>query len=86
MDKELQKKLLELFDEEELEMAQEGEWEQDHKYQFKSSVAKYEDKFYQFSESRSGSYHTDWYYNDTDVQEVTPVKKVIEVTEYVIVK
>jgi hypothetical protein len=87
-DRELAKKLLELFegDAEELAVVERGEWTQDHKYQNRETVCGYGGKFYSFCESRSGSYHTDWYYNDTEVYEVQPVKKIVETTEWVVIK
>lgn len=88
VEKELAKKLIQLFDDEDdsLEIVEEGDWTQDHKYQHMETVAKYEGKFYSFNQSRSGSYHTDWYYNDTEVYEVEPVTKTITVTTYVLKK
>jgi hypothetical protein len=47
------------------EVASEGDWVQDGKYQHCESIVKFEDEFFSVNESRSGSYHTDWYYNDT---------------------
>lgn len=62
------------------EIIDEGEWVQEHKYQYKEIIFKFEDKFYSLSESRGGSYHTDWYYESEDwgkeveVTEVEPVE------------
>jgi len=66
------------------EIVEEGEWIQDYKYQCREIVFKFEDKHYSLVESRSGSYHSDWYYSSEDwadeveVTEVEPVE-VIEV-------
>ena len=44
-----------------VEIIESGEWTQDHKYQYKDTIFKYEDIFYCLSSMRQGSYHTDWY-------------------------
>lgn len=49
-----------------------GDWIDDGKYQYRNFDVKISDKFYSFSESRSGSYYTDWYYSIQDVCEYTP--------------
>lgn len=72
------------------EVVEEGDWAQDHKYQLKDWIFKYEGKFYQLTESRSGSPFTDWYYDRDDwgsyieVDQVEP-KEVIT-TQWVRVK
>jgi hypothetical protein len=71
--------ILTLFDNEELVIAEEGEWEQNGKCQFRYTVVEYKDKFYELQQSRSGSYHTDWYYNTPDIIEV--VRKENTVTQ-----
>lgn len=50
------------------EVVEDGEWTQDHKYQYKESVVKHipTGKFYQYEVSRSGSPFTDWYYSYED--------------------
>ena len=49
----------------EWEVVEDGEWTQDHKYQYKESFVKHipTGKFYQYTVSRSGSPSTDWYYS-----------------------
>lgn len=42
-----------------------GEWEQEHKYQNRRSILLYKGQHFAYDESRSGSYHTDWYYNES---------------------
>lgn len=88
MDKELQERILAVYNEEadhpDIETVEEGSWEQDGKYQFCEAIFKHEDEFYCVSQSRSGSYHSDWYYNDPDVYEVTP--KEIKTIKWVPVK
>lgn len=49
---------------ESLKIIEEGEWEQDGKYQYRSIIVQFNGDYIQISESRSGSYHTDWYYGD----------------------
>ncbi|NVZ18545.1 hypothetical protein HX794_02695 [Pseudomonas costantinii] len=61
------------------ELIEEGEWTQDHKYQHCDFIVKHTEtgKFYEFSISRSGSYHTDWYYSYEDEEaDLTEVQKV----------
>ena len=81
------------YDESLWKIIAEGDMEQDGKYQYQINVV--EDlttgKLYEFSVSRSGSYHSDWYYDweysesteSYDFQEVEP--KVISKTVYVAV-
>jgi hypothetical protein len=52
------------------EVVDEGEWSQDHKYQTNVTIIRHGDQFFCIQQSRSGSYHTDWYYGDTEVSEV----------------
>ncbi|WP_426101496.1 hypothetical protein [Pseudomonas sp. PSPC3-3] len=64
-----------------LEQVEEGEWTQDHKYQQCDFIVKHlaTGKFYSFYVSRSGSYHTDWYYSYEDEgAELHEVQKVTE--------
>lgn len=64
---------------------EEGEWVQDHKYQHCINILKdtTTGKFYAANAGRSGSYHTDWYYDweDSDLKlvEVQKVTKTITV-------
>ena len=59
-----------------------SDWVQEHKYQYRSYIIKFEDgKFYQINESRSGSYHSDWYYNPAEIFEVERQEKVVTKTE-----
>lgn len=63
------------------ELVEEGEWAQDHKTQGCDFVVKHtaSGKFYSFWISRSGSYHTDWYYSYEDEEaELCEVQKVTE--------
>ena len=47
----------------EYEVVDDGHWEAEHKYEYKSLIFKYKDKFYELSVSRSGSYYTEYYYD-----------------------
>lgn len=61
------------------EVVEEGDWTQDHKYQYCTIIFKdtTTDKHYEMGISRSGSYHTDWYYSWEDSgEEAVEVKKV----------
>ena len=81
----LGKKIIALFEEEweddedyaHFEVIDDGDWEVDCKYQFRSSIVKFMDKYYQINESRTGSYHTDYYYDDPEIFEVNQVEKVV---------
>lgn len=58
------------------EFAEEGDFTQDHKYQYCTSVIRHiqSGRCFEVSCSRSGSYHTDWYYTyDSDPVEVHKV-------------
>jgi hypothetical protein len=64
-------------DPEVIEIIQEGDWKQEHKYQYSETIVKFEDKYYSVNQSRSGSYHSDWYYNDPDVYEVERKEEIV---------
>jgi len=55
----------------EFTVVEEGAWSQEHKNQFAQHIVMAHGKFFCISESRSGSYHTDWYYDEPTIQEVT---------------
>lgn len=69
------------------EIVDSGQWTSDIKYQHRSVVFKFEDKFYRVHDSRSGSYHSDYYYEHEDwpaekeVEEVVATTKTITVWE-----
>lgn len=55
-----------------------GGWEQEGKWQYKHIIVKIGDKYYEFSASRCGSYHTDWEYDfDTTGHEVKEVQQTV---------
>jgi hypothetical protein len=64
-----------------LDVVEEGDWVQDHKYQHCTTIVKdKEGNYFQFENSRSGSYHTDWYYNPPTIYQVKRVEKVVTKT------
>jgi hypothetical protein len=73
---------------EEFEEVEDGDWTQDGKYQFSTSIVRHDPtgRFFAIHNTRSGSYHTDWYYQEPSVNEVRQVEKVITVTEWEPVK
>lgn len=63
------------------EVEEDGDFCQDHKYQQGTNIIKHvaSGRCFEVSCSRSGSYHTDWYYTyDSDPVEVKKVIKVIK--------
>lgn len=69
---------------EEFTLLVESDWTQDHKYQTSAPIVQHRDSGRMFcvSRSRSGSYHSDWYYSDAYVTEVRKVQKTIVVDTY----
>ena len=64
------------------EVVEVGEWEDNMKYSNKRAIVSYEGKFYAFGVSRSGSWHSDYYYEwFTEGAEVVPREKVITIWE-----
>jgi len=64
-------------------LEEDGEWIEDGKYSFKTQIFKYEDKFYRRNLSKTGSYFTDWNFdNDDHVTEVTKHEKVVTIVEW----
>lgn len=62
-----------------------GEWEDEGKYSSKVIIVKIDDKLYQFSATKSGSYYTDYYYSyETEGTEMEAYTKTI--TDYRAVK
>jgi hypothetical protein len=71
-------------DADEFEIVEVGEWIDDGKYSYQDTVILYNNKFYNVAESRSGSYFTDYDYQDPQVYEVIPTQ--VTKTVYAIVK
>lgn len=76
------------IDSDDFELVEEDEWTQDYKYQYQSTIIKHvpTSTFWQINNSRSGSYHTDWYYGTPEFYQVTPHTKVITTVEWKVVK
>lgn len=81
-----------LDEESQYQIVETTEWTQDHKYQTRDVIFKDKEtgKFYEIYESRSGSYHSDWFYDHeywkTDNDVPTPVevkKKEVTITKWV---
>lgn len=66
-----------------LKVVEEGDWTQEHKYQYCSTIVQdNEGNYFQLDNSRSGSYHTDWYYGEPSISQVKRVEK--EITKIVV--
>lgn len=50
-------------DSDEFSVVEKGEWISEGKYQSKTIIFKDSDSFYRLNITRSGSYHTEWYYD-----------------------
>ena len=86
MTKELFSEIYYAFQEElnTLEVIEEGDWVIYHKsYQDKISIVKYNNKFYSIRENRSGSYFTDYYYDDPNICEVTSKEVMVPTVQWV---
>ena len=72
------------------EIIEEGSWVSEGKYEVQTIIFKVDGKFYELTQSRTGSHFTDWYYSredwdeEEDCTEVRPVKTVT--TKWQIVK
>lgn len=66
-----------------VEMLEEGDWTQDHKYQFRLSYVKYKGVIIEIQESRIGSPFTDWFYEDTGIRECEVKEETVIVKKYV---
>ena len=83
---ELEKKVIALFEEEwepdedyaHFKVIEDGDWEVDCDYQFRSSIVKFMDKHYRINEVRSGGYLDDYDYDAPDIFEVTPIEKIVK--------
>lgn len=61
-----------------LEIVEDEEWTQDHKYQYKDTIVKDDEgNHFMLSNSRSGSPFTDWDYGTPYIYQVVPKVKVI---------
>lgn len=69
-------KILYLWDNEDesLVVVEKGRWKVSSKYEHKTTIVSYEGKYYGIDQSRSGSYYSDYHYDDPEAYEVTPVQ------------
>lgn len=69
------------------EVVEDGDWISEGKYEYKEIVFKFEGKYYRLSDSRSGSYFTDYHYEsedwDDEVEVETVVPKKVTTTKWV---
>jgi len=61
-----------------------GDWIDEHKHQYQETIISYENKLYCICQSRSGSYWSDYEYDEPEAYEVEPYE--VTVTEYRVVK
>jgi hypothetical protein len=73
------KELMRLFEDEadEVEVVKEGDWTNDHKHQYCTTIVKFEGKLYAIEQSRSGSYWSDYEYDEPEAYEVEAYTKTI---------
>lgn len=58
-----------------------GEWMDEGKYSCREVIFSFEDKFYGYYQSRSGSYFSDYHYDPIEPENVYEVKKVTKTVE-----
>lgn len=66
---------------EEITVVEEGEWESQHKHQYRDIIVEFEERFFCICETRYGSYHQGYEYEDSTVHEVWP--KQVTITKWV---
>lgn len=78
-------KILYLWDNEDesLVVEDKGRWKVSGKYEHKTTIVLYEGKYYGIDQSRSGSYYSDYHYDDPEAFEVTPKQVMKTVWERV---
>ena len=59
-----------------------GDWIDDGKWQSCETVYGYEDRFFMVKENRSGSYWSDYDYDEPTITEVTPIQ--VTKTEWIV--
>ena len=83
---ELHKRIYEAFDEEtdDIEIIEQGNWEIQYKDRAcLESIVKFEGKYYSIVQNRSGSYYTDYNYDDPIITEVEPKIETVVITKWV---
>lgn len=70
------------------EVVEEGDWVSEHKYEFCQIIVKEigTDNYFAIDLSRSGSYFTDYYYDDPEFSRVKRVEETKVVVSYVPIK
>lgn len=88
MNSEFKQDLYEMFLDEadEIELIESGEWIENGKYSYRDSIVTYQDTYYMISESRSGSYFTDYHYDHPEIHQVAPRTETVVKTFWDIVK
>lgn len=76
--KEILLDLLNYEESEGFEIEDEGNWVNRSKYDYNETIISYNDKFYLIEQSRSGSYHTDYYYDREDWSDEVECPEVIK--------
>lgn len=70
---------------EDFNLVEEGDWTQEHKFQHAEHILVHvaSGRHFCLNQGRSGSYHSDWYYDSTDLCEVKQVTETVVVTKWV---
>lgn len=64
----------------EFEIIEFGDWISEHKWEYRSSIVKWKDAHYRIDETRSGSYYSDYHYDDPTYVQVVPEEVMIKQT------
>ena len=83
---ELHNRIYEAFEEgtDDIEVIASGEWEHEYKDSFaKESIVKFDGKYYSIVDHRSGSYYTDYNYDEPNITEVEPKIETVVITKWV---
>lgn len=86
---ELHNRIYEAFDEEtdDIEVIESGKWEHAYKdYFVKESIVKFDGKYYSIGDYRSGSYYSDYSYDEPTIVEVEPKTETVVITKWVVKK
>jgi hypothetical protein len=89
--KELEQEVLNLIKEnenfiediEEFTIIDEGEWISEGKYSYQKTIIKYKEFYFQISNSRVGSYHSDYDYNEPEISQVEPKEETRIITTWI---
>lgn len=77
--------ILEIYDEvgtdaDEFKLQEESGWSDEGKYSYYDCVVEYKERFFKITQSRSGSYFTDYHYDDPEITEVTRREERVVIT------